>query len=390
MPRGGPDGGDGGRGGSVLLVADPQLSSLHGYLSRRSFRAEDGKHGAKARKEGASAQDVRLKVPVGTAVYEEPGGRLLADLDQAGAEAVVAAGGAGGRGNQHFKSSVNQAPDYAEPGRPGEARELRLELRLIADVGLVGAPNAGKSSLLAALTAARPKIGDYPFTTLDPELGVSEAGGERFVVADIPGLIEGAAEGAGLGLDFLRHLERTRALVYVVDGAAADPFGDLEKVRNEVHLYSRDLARRPALVAVNKVDLPVAADLRKRSRRGDVAWVSAHTGQGVDELRERVRALLLAAPAGARPEPEPAVQLKPRRRRVGAEPPVVQRRAWGLEVSGPVVDRLLERVDFDSSRSFDWFQVQLDRLGITRALEAAGVEEGETVRLGEHEFEYRR
>ncbi len=389
MPRGGPDGGDGGRGGAVILVADPQLSSLHEYMARRSFRAEDGRAGAKARKEGASGEDVRLRVPVGTAVYEEPEDRLLGDLDQPGAELVVARGGTGGRGNIHFKSSVNQAPDYAEPGRPGEAREIRLELRLIADVGLVGPPNAGKSSLLARLSAARPKIGDYPFTTLDPELGVSEVGGERLVVADIPGLIEGAGEGAGLGLEFLRHLERTRVLVYVVDGAAGDPFGDLDKVRREVRVYSGDLAGRPSLVAVNKIDRPEAQELRRRSRREDVAWVSAHTGEGIPELLERIHAAFLEAPPRAEGETEPVVRLRPRRR-TRAESPVVRRRAWGLEVSGPVVDRLMERVDLDSARSFDWFQLQLDRLGITAALEEAGVEEGETVRLGDVEFEYRQ
>lgn len=387
IPHGGPDGGDGGRGGSIILAADPQLSSLHEYASRRSFRAEDGKAGAGARKEGRSADDVRIPVPVGTAVYDDADGRLIADLDQPGAEVIVASGGAGGRGNLHFKSSVRQAPDFAEPGKPGESRELRLELTLIADAGLVGPPNAGKSSLLAAISAARPKIGDYPFTTLDPELGVSEAGGERFVVADIPGLIEGAAEGAGLGLEFLRHLDRTRLLVFVVDGATGDPFGDLEKIRREVRLFSRDLARRSSLVAVNKVDLPAAAELRRRSRRADLLWVSAHTGEGIPELQERVRQALSQAPPRQRVEPEPTVQLRPRRR-ARAEPPVVRRRPWGLEVSGPVVDRLLEKVDFDSNQSFDWFQVQLDKLGINAALEQAGIEPGETVRLGELEFEY--
>jgi GTPase len=387
VPHGGPDGGDGGRGGSIILYADPQLASLRDYITRQSFSAEDGKAGAKSRKLGRGGEDVRLPVPVGTAVYDDAAGTLLADLDQPGATSVVARGGAGGRGNMHFKSSVNQAPDYAEPGKAGEERELRLELRLIADVGLVGPPNAGKSSLLAALSAARPKIGDYPFTTLDPELGVSNAGGERFVVADIPGLIQGAADGAGLGLQFLRHLERTRLLVFVIDGASDNPFGDLETVRREVRLYSRDLARRGSLVVVNKVDLTAARELRRRSRRSDVVWVSARTGEGIPELRAAVQAALVAAPRAVRPEPEAVVELRPRRGR-RAEPPIVQRRPWGLEVTGAVVDRLLEKVDFESSRSFDWFQVQLDRRGITAALEEAGVQPGDTVRLGDVEFEY--
>ena len=372
----------------MVLVADPQLSSLHDYLSRRSFRAADGRAGAKARKEGSSGEDVRLRVPVGTAVYDAAAGELLADLDLPGKELVAARGGAGGRGNIHFKSSIKQAPDFAERGRPGEARTLRLELKLIADAGLVGPPNAGKSSLLAAISRAQPKVGDYPFTTLDPELGVTEtASGERFVVADIPGLIEGAAGGAGLGLEFLRHVERTRVLVYVVDGSAPDPFGDLEAVRREVHLYSPDLARRPSLVAVNKLDLPEAAELRRRSRRTDVTWCSAHSGEGIPELIAAIQERLREAPRPAPAEAEPAVRLRPRR---GGrpEPPVVRRHPWGFEISGAGLERLLERVDFDSDQSFAWFQVQLDRLGVTAALEEAGVAPGDTVRIGAVEFEY--
>jgi len=255
-PHGGPDGGDGGRGGSVVAVASPQESSLQAFLSRSSWQAGHGKPGAKARKEGAAGADIRLSVPVGTQIVDDASGEQVADLDRPGAEAVLARGGAGGRGNLHFKSSIKQAPDFAEPGRPGEARTLRLELKLIADAGLVGPPNAGKSSLLAAISAARPKIADYPFTTLDPELGVATTtAGDRVVVADIPGLLEGASHGAGLGLRFLRHVERTRVLVYVVDGSAPDPFGELAKVRAEVSAYSSELAARPALTVVNKIDL---------------------------------------------------------------------------------------------------------------------------------------
>ena len=387
VPRGGPNGGDGGRGGSIILVADPQLSSLHDYVSRRTFSAADGKPGAKTRKEGGSADDVRLRVPVGTTVLDAESDQVLADLDTAGAEFVVARGGGGGRGNIHFKSSVNQAPDYAEPGRPGEEREVRLELRLIADAGLVGPPNAGKSSLLGAISRARPKVGAYPVTTLDPELGVTvTATGERFVVADIPGLIEGAAGGAGLGLRFLRHVERTRVLVYVVDGASADPFADLDAVRAEVRLFSADLGRRPSLVVVNKIDLPAAADLRRRTRRRGLHWVSAQSGEGVPELVAAIQQALVELPPPAPPEVAP-VTLRPRRSRRG-EPPWVRRREWGFEVGGPTVDRLLERVDFESDQSFDWFQVQLDRLGITSALEEAGVAPGDTVRMGGLEFEF--
>jgi GTP-binding protein len=386
IPKGGPDGGDGGRGGSVIAVASPQVPSLHEFVSRPVWRAESGHPGAKARKQGRSASDVRLVVPVGTQVVDEETGEVVADLDREGAEAVLARGGAGGRGNIHFKSSIKQAPDFAEPGHKGEQRALRLELKLIADAGLVGPPNAGKSSLLAAISAARPKVGDYPFTTLDPELGVAATpAGDRLVVADIPGLIEGAAEGAGLGLRFLRHVERTRVLVYLVDGSTEDPFGDLAKVRAEVAAYSADLARRPALIAVNKVDLEAAAALRRRTRRPGVFFVSALTGEGVPELVSAIHGAVAESPPPV-VTVQPVEKLKPRRS--SAPAPAVRKQPWGYEVVGDRALALVERADFESQTSFDWFQVQLSRLGITHALEEAGVEPGDTVRIGELEFEY--
>ena len=389
IPSGGPDGGDGGRGGSVVAVASTSVPSLYPFISRPVWRAESGQAGAKARKEGRSAGDVRLVVPVGTQVVDDDTGLVVADLDREGAEAVLARGGAGGRGNIHFKSSIKQAPDFAEPGHKGEERRLRLELKLLADAGLVGPPNAGKSSLLAAISAARPKIGDYPFTTLDPELGVAATpAGDRLVVADIPGLIEGAAQGAGLGLRFLRHVERTRVLVYVVDGSTEDPFGDLAKVRAEVAAYSAELARRPSLTAVNKVDLAPAAALRRRTRRPGVHFVSAITGEGVPELVGAIHGAVAESPPPA-PTVVPAapVQKLPRRRS-SAPPPAVRKQAWGYEVVGERAQALVERADFDSQHSFDWFQVQLHRQGITAALEEAGVQPGDTVRIGELEFEY--
>jgi len=386
IPRGGPDGGDGGRGGSVIAVASPQESSLQAFSSRSSWQAGHGRPGAKARKEGAAGADVRLTVPVGTQVIDQATDEVVADLDHPGAEAVLARGGAGGRGNVHFKSSVKQAPDFAERGRPGEARALRLELKLIADAGLVGPPNAGKSSLLAAISAARPKVADYPFTTLDPELGVATTpAGDRLVVADIPGLIEGASRGAGLGTRFLRHVERTRVLVYVVDGASGDPFGQLDQVRAEVRAYSPGLAGRPSLTAVNKVDLAPAAALRRRTRRAGVRFVSAKTGEGVPELVAAIHGAVVEAPP-PRPAVAPAVQkLTPRR---AAATPAVRKLSWGYEVTGQRARDLVARADLESRHSFDWFQVQLHRLGITAALEEAGVEPGDTVKIGDLEFEY--
>jgi GTP-binding protein len=388
VPRGGPDGGDGGRGGSVVLYATPEAASLVRYTSRREWRAEDGRPGAGGRKTGRTGADLRLPVPVGTVVIDEETGAVLADLDAAGAEAVVAAGGTGGRGNVHFRSSVNQAPQISEPGLPGQERWLRLELKLIADVGLVGPPNAGKSSLLRAVSRAMPRVADYPFTTLDPELGVAElADGRRLVVADIPGLIEGATAGAGLGHRFLRHVERTRVLVYVVDGSAPDPWETLAAVRREVSAYAAELTERPSLVVVNKVDLPETRELRARTRRPGLLWCSALTGEGVPELLEAVGELVAAAP-----EPTPAPVSPPtqrlRARREAPEPPVVERQPWGFVVSGPAVERLVERTRFDSDAAMERFQVALDRLGVSLALEDAGAQPGDTVRIGAMEFEY--
>ncbi|MGH7904866.1 MAG: Obg family GTPase CgtA, partial [Candidatus Dormibacteraceae bacterium] len=293
------------------------------------------------------------------------------------------------RGNVHFATPSRRTPRIAEPGLPGQARVLRLELKLIADAGLVGPPNAGKSSLLAALTAAHPKVADYPFTTLDPELGVvTTASGERLVLADIPGLIEGAARGAGLGLRFLRHLERTRALVYVVDGAGADPWGDLSKVRSELGTYSAALPARPSLVVVNKLDLEAARELRARGDREDALFVSALTGDGLDELRARIREVVGAAasPVAASEASLPVRRLRPLR--PSAAPPLVTRHPWGFEVGGRALDRLVQRTDFDSEAALERFQVGLDRIGVTAALEAAGARPGDSVRIGEREFEY--
>ena len=389
VPRGGPDGGDGGRGGSVLLFATPEVASLNAFTGRREWRAEDGRPGAGGRKSGRGGADLRLAVPPGTVVTDDETGAVLADLDVPGTEAVVAAGGEGGRGNPHFRSSVNQAPQVAEPGLRGEARWLRLELKLIADVGLVGPPNAGKSSLLRSISAATPKVADYPFTTLSPELGVAELdSGRRLVVADIPGLIEGAGRGAGLGHRFLRHVERTRALVFVIDGSGRDPWAVLDAVRHEVAGYSAELARRPSLVVINKLDLPETRALRARGGHPDALWCSALTGEGVPEVLASIDDMVAAAPLPPQVEvPPPVHRLRPRR--TPAEPPLVERHPWGFLVSGEAVERLVARTRFDSETALHRFQVALDRLGVSSALEDAGAEPGDTVRIAEMEFEYR-
>ena len=393
VPRGGPDGGDGGRGGSVLVKATTSRSDLSNFVSRRKWQAVDGGAGHGGRKTGRNGADVTLDVPVGTVVLDEEG-RLIADLARPGAVAVVASGGTGGRGNVHFKSSTQRAPDYAEPGRKGDERWLTLDLKLIADVGLVGPPNAGKSSLLASLTAARPKVASYPFTTLNPELGVAESPGGRIVIADIPGLLEGASTGTGLGLRFLRHVERTRLLVYVVDGAGPAPWDELKKVKKEVEAFSPKLAHRPSLVAVNKVDLEPARKLRARTRRKGAVFVSALSGEGLDELTADVVRALAAAPEPELPEaasrPPNLASASPKHfLPLKGAGHLVEKHSWGYTVTGARVEQLVETTDLESSGSLQRFQAMLDKLGVSEALEAAGVQPGDTVRVSGVDFEYR-
>jgi GTP-binding protein len=310
VPKGGPSGGDGGRGGDVILVADPDVNTLLAFRYRHRFTARRGAHGEGSGRSGRSAADLVIPVPVGTTVSDDATGERLADLVGAGQRAVVARGGRGGRGNAHFATPTHRAPREAEPGGSGEERVLRLELRLLADVGLVGLPNAGKSSLLARISAARPKVAAYPFTTTEPVLGVvplPDAPG--IVVADIPGLIAGAHRGVGLGHEFLRHIERTRLLVHVVDLSASDPEADMAAVERELALYDPPLDGRPAIVAANKMDLPeararwaaFAARLAARGRQA--VPISAATGEGVPALLAAVRGALAGAPGRAPQEP---------------------------------------------------------------------------------------
>ena len=382
IPHGGPDGGDGGRGGSIEVKATTQLTDLSLYKQQSRWQAETGANGAGGRKTGRNGADLVLEVPVGTLVLDAEGG-LIADLAHTGANAVVAHGGAGGRGNVHFKSSRRHAPDYAEPGLKGDELTVTFDLKLIADIGLVGPPNVGKSSLLASLTAAKPDVGNYAFTTLDPALGVAESRAGRFVIAEIPGLVEGASRGAGLGHRFLRHAERTRVLVYVMDGSATDPWKSLEDVIREVEHFSPELAKRPYLVAVNKVDLEEAKRLRRRSRRKGVHFISALTGQGLPELLDA----MVTALAGA---PEPITQSRPAAIKLTPETAnlVVERKDWGFAVSGSRVEHLVSHTNLESAGSLERFQTELDRLGVNEALEAAGVEDGVTVRIAGIEFEY--
>jgi GTPase len=293
VPKGGPDGGDGGNGGSVVLYVDPHLRTLLDFRYHERFEANNGRHGMGKKMYGRAGEDLRVRVPPGTVVCAEPGGEVLADLIAPGAELVVARGGRGGRGNSHFATPTNRAPRRVEPGRVGEDMFLKLELKLIADVGLVGQPNAGKSTLLSRVSAARPKIADYPFTTLEPHLGLVQLGPERtYVMADIPGLIEGASGGRGLGHDFLRHVERTRVLLVMVPADDPDPPAAAEMLLKELMAYNPLLAAKPRLPVLSKVDLLPPGSPVKSWAEGEPLRISAHTGEGLPELQERVWALL--------------------------------------------------------------------------------------------------
>lgn len=387
VPRGGPDGGDGGNGGDVVLQVEPGMTTLGDFRRRRHVRARPGGRGLGRRAHGRNAPDVVLRVPPGTLVRTDDGA-WLGDLLLAGDRLIVARGGRGGRGNARFATPTNRAPTHFEKGTPGEERWIRLELKLIADIGLVGAPNAGKSTLLAALTEARPRTGAYPFTTVTPNLGVVslDPEGERTaVMADVPGLIEGAHEGRGLGHHFLRHIERTRVIVGVVDGAAADPVGEWDAVAEELRLHDPSLVRRPMRLVVTKLDLPEVADRWPQLRRRLPAaiGISALDGTGLDALRAALIAALDEAEAADQAvEPEVLVhRFDPLQSgwQVVAE-------GQDLRVRGRRIEAAAARTDFDNPESRDRFWRLVERLGIDAELRRHGAGEGTTVRVGDTEL----
>ncbi len=378
--RGGPDGGNGGHGGSVILEVDTGVHDLSWLADHPHQRAAPGKSGRSAKRDGREGEDLVLSVPDGTVAFDDRG--LVADLVGAGARAVVAAGGRGGRGNAAIATAHNRAPRVAEPGESPEERTLRLELRTVADVGLVGLPNAGKSTLLSRLTAAKPKIAAYPFTTLTPNLGVAGGDAERFVVADVPGLIEGAASGKGLGHRFLRHIVRCRALVLVVDLSGEDPAADLAVLRAELAAYDPALAERPAVVVGTKADLVDDATVRGATLGGGAAVVSAMTGDGIDELLERL-GLLAREAAAAEPPRQATVVLRPGRPRV-----VVTRRGAVWEVQGANVERWVMETDLDDDEQVARLQRRLKKEGVDRALAAEGAKPGDDVSIRGRVFEY--
>jgi GTP-binding protein len=403
VPRGGPDGGDGGRGGSVIVQAEAGLTTLSEFRRRHHVRAQPGGRGARRRSRGKNGADVVVYVPPGTVVRAAPsdgGGpsadeRWLGELLAPGDRLVVAAGGRGGRGNVHFATPTNRAPTHAEKGQPGEERWIELELKLIADIGLIGAPNAGKSTLLAALTAAQPEIGAHPFTTITPNLGVIELDEERrAVIADVPGLIEGASEGHGLGHAFLRHVERTLVLVAIVDGASPDPVAQWQAVADELRLHDPALVDRPMPMAVTKQDLAPVRERWPELRAALIAAgyrpiaVSAHDGTGLDQLRRALDAALTLARQSQAAAPPVAEGMRIHRFDPLAEGWQVVAEADGLRVRGRRIEGSAARTNFDNPESRQRFQRTLERLGIDAELRRRGAQAGTTVRIGPVELEW--
>jgi GTP-binding protein len=394
VPRGGPDGGDGGRGGHIYLLADPHLNTLLPFREKTRFKAERGGNGGSSRKHGRDGGDLTIRVPPGTVARATIEGETYeVDLAAPGMRLLVARGGKGGLGNVHFATSTHQVPRIAELGQPGQGYEVDLELKLLADVGLVGFPNAGKSTLLSIMSAARPKIGAYPFTTLQPNLGVVGVGDYSFVAADIPGLIEGAHRGIGLGFDFLRHVERTRLLVHVVDAAGVDgrdPLADYHQINEELRRYQPELARRPQIVALNKADLPEAQANLERLRAAiklplaDVFVISAATRAGVEQLTQELAARLAAMPAPDR---------TPRDELLTWPVPEVDERLFSIEpegqgwrVRGKKIERLISMTNFAQPEALMRIQRVLQASGISDALLAAGVQEGDPVYIEKAEL----
>ena len=401
VPNGGPDGGDGGHGGSVIFEGDEGLNTLTDFRHIRKYSAEDGEQGGKRNCRGKDGKDIIIKVPEGTVIKELESGKIIADMSGDNRRQVILSGGKGGNGNQHYATSTMQAPKYAQPGQPAKELNLFLELKVIADVGLVGFPNVGKSTLLSRVTNARPKIANYHFTTLNPNLGVVDLDdGKGFVIADIPGLIEGASEGVGLGHEFLRHIERTKVLIHLVDAASTegrDPIADIYAINKELEAYNADIAHRPQVIAANKIDAiytedgedPVAKIRAEFEPKGiKVFPISAVSGQGLSELLYCVSDMLAdinEAPTVFEPEFNPDVDIV-----TGNEPYSVEYNEKDNEyvVEGPRIEKMLGYTNLDSERGFQFFQKFLKENGILDELEAMGIQEGDTVRMYGLAFNY--
>lgn len=392
VPAGGPAGGDGGRGGSVILKTDEGIQTLMDFRYKRTYRAENGENGRSKNQFGKDGEDIVLRVPVGTLVKDQETGHVIVDMKEKDQVFYLAQGGRGGRGNSRFTSSTRQAPSFAQPGHPGQKRDITLELKVLADVGLVGFPNVGKSTLLSIISKARPKIANYHFTTLQPNLGVVSLGpGQSFVVADIPGLIEGASEGVGLGLDFLKHIERTRVLVHVLDASGyegRDPLEDFKKINEELVSYHPRLAQKPQVIFANKMDLPGAQENLERIQEalgGDypIYWGSAATTENVQDLVYEVYKVLQETPSEEVTYDETYVEVPKEEEKIRV---YVQDGVYHVE--GPYIERLLGSTNFGDRDSLRYFQESLRKQGVIDQLKDLGITEEDPVFILDYEFEF--
>lgn len=399
VPAGGPDGGDGGRGGNLIFEVDEGLNTLTDFRFVKKFSAQDGENGGKRKCSGKDGEDLVIKVPEGTVIKDTESGKVIADMSHGNRREILLKGGRGGKGNQHYATATMQVPKYAQPGQAAQELNVTLELKVIADVGLVGFPNVGKSTLLSRVSNAKPKIANYHFTTLNPNLGVVDLDGTKgFVIADIPGLIEGASEGVGLGHEFLRHIERTKVLIHVVDAASTegrDPIDDIRKINAELVAYNEELAKRPQVIAANKLDAlyeedeaEVIAKLKEEFEPEgiEVFPISAVSGKGIKELLYHVEGLLENI------DDTPVIferEFFPENIDFSDEPyTVVQEEEHLFAVEGPRIERMLGYTNLDSEKGFEFFQNFLKNNGILDELEALGIQEGDTVRMYGHHFDY--
>lgn len=393
---GGPDGGDGGRGGSIYFIVDPDSNTLVDFRFKKKFKAENGKNGEGARRYGKSGEDLYVKVPIGTLIKDAETGKIIADLSHKGQKELILPGGRGGKGNSHFATSTRQAPRFSQDGEKGIEKEVILELKLLADVGLIGFPNVGKSTFLSKTTSATPKIADYHFTTLEPNLGVVKNDyGESFVIADIPGIIEGASNGTGLGLQFLRHIERTRLLLHVIDVSGIEgrnPVDDFKTINEELKSYSEKLSKRKQIIVANKIDSMqdenLYNDLEKLAKENNIEIfkISAVTGEGISELLKRVSQVLKELPKEElydEVEDKKVYTLQEEQ-----EGYTIKKEDGIFVVDGPAVDRVMRRVNLEDNESMYYFQKCLDSLGVNQKLKEAGVQEGDTVNICGWELEW--
>ena len=394
VAAGGPDGGDGGKGGDIYFEVDPDSNTLIDFRYNKKFKAESGKNGEGGNRYGKSGQDLYIKVPIGTIVRDANTNEILADLSESGQKALILKGGRGGKGNSHFATSTRQAPRFAQDGEKGEERELILELKLLADVGLIGFPNVGKSTFLSMTTSATPKIADYHFTTLEPNLGVVKTDyGDSFVIADIPGIIEGASEGTGLGIQFLRHIERTRLLLHVIDVSGSEgrnPVEDFYTINNELKQYSEKLSKRKQIIVANKIDVMQDEELYKelekvaKENNMEIFKISAATNQGVSELIKHVSDVLKTLPK------ENLIEIEDRKVYTLKDDKeyTITKEEGMFVIKGEAVEKVMRRVNIADNESLYYFQKSLDELGVNQKLKEMGVKEGDIVKIADYELEW--